>query len=385
MKITSNDTSQIPVTKAQELQNFVRSERDSVKRKMGQGGLTATRIERHAKRLRKFEDLHQDREVLEIEASDSHPPSYDYRTPPIGVLSREKFCGVTKVLALFFPATKAEQMGLVSKVVDGGRKEVVAAALDLAKLIATKSPVAVSGTKRLISHARDHSEFGVYIYLELCYASDKGYDGKLGCDQGETTREFFTAKLQSWTQPVFVRSRVNDRLAYSLDAGELSYHRCVTEIRQQTYYTCNLVFKFPLDPDIPLLDKTFHQGLVNGSLYDEDFSGFEVNFIQCQLMNTASRIRLEKYEVRTLSWLSYHLYAIIACHDDIEAFRISNLPASEKNKQTQYKLEIDRRQMVPGTSANNITIAAPSSLINSVRGAGFQDIRIRLQMSSTHC
>ncbi|KAE9392220.1 hypothetical protein BT96DRAFT_924843 [Gymnopus androsaceus JB14] len=48
-------------------------------------------------------------------------------------------------------------MGVVSKVVDRGRNEVVAAALDLAKLIATKSLVAVSGTKRLISHARDHS------------------------------------------------------------------------------------------------------------------------------------------------------------------------------------------------------------------------------------
>ncbi|KAE9387222.1 ClpP/crotonase, partial [Gymnopus androsaceus JB14] len=51
--------------------------------------------------------------------------------------------------AQFFSASKAEQMGLVSKV--------VTAALDLAKLIAMKSPVAVSGTKRLISHARDHS------------------------------------------------------------------------------------------------------------------------------------------------------------------------------------------------------------------------------------
>ncbi|KAE9387225.1 ClpP/crotonase [Gymnopus androsaceus JB14] len=45
--------------------------------------------------------------------------------------------------AQFFPASKVEQMGLVSKVVDGGRNEVVAAALDLAKLIAMKSPVAV--------------------------------------------------------------------------------------------------------------------------------------------------------------------------------------------------------------------------------------------------
>ncbi|KIK64045.1 hypothetical protein GYMLUDRAFT_40275 [Collybiopsis luxurians FD-317 M1] len=57
----------------------------------------------------------------------------------------------------WFPASKAEQVGLVSKVVQGGREEVVAAALELAKLIATKSPIAVTGTKRLISHAIDHS------------------------------------------------------------------------------------------------------------------------------------------------------------------------------------------------------------------------------------
>ena len=47
-------------------------------------------------------------------------------------------------------------MGLVSRVVQGGRDEVVAAALELAKLVAEKSPVAVLGTKHLLLHARDH-------------------------------------------------------------------------------------------------------------------------------------------------------------------------------------------------------------------------------------
>ncbi|CDO69825.1 hypothetical protein BN946_scf184803.g23 [Trametes cinnabarina] len=56
-----------------------------------------------------------------------------------------------------FSAAEAEKMGLVSRVVSGGRDEVVAAALDLAKLIAEKSPVAVAGTKHLLLHARDHS------------------------------------------------------------------------------------------------------------------------------------------------------------------------------------------------------------------------------------
>nr|GAT47196.1 delta-2 dienoyl-CoA isomerase [Mycena chlorophos] len=56
-----------------------------------------------------------------------------------------------------FSAADALQMGLVSRVVPGNRDEVVRAALELATLIATKSPVAVSGTKRILNHSRDHS------------------------------------------------------------------------------------------------------------------------------------------------------------------------------------------------------------------------------------
>ncbi|PPQ66243.1 hypothetical protein CVT26_010944 [Gymnopilus dilepis] len=56
-----------------------------------------------------------------------------------------------------FGAAEAEKLGLVSKVVQGGRDEVVKEALELAKVIASKSPVAVSGSKHLITHSRDHS------------------------------------------------------------------------------------------------------------------------------------------------------------------------------------------------------------------------------------
>ena len=48
-------------------------------------------------------------------------------------------------------------LGLVSKVVEGGQEEVVKAALETAAFIASKSPVAVASTKRLLIHARDHS------------------------------------------------------------------------------------------------------------------------------------------------------------------------------------------------------------------------------------
>ncbi|KAF7303681.1 Delta-2 dienoyl-CoA isomerase [Mycena indigotica] len=56
-----------------------------------------------------------------------------------------------------FSATEALQLGLVSQVVPGGQKDVIGAALKLASTIATKSPIAVSGTKRILTHSRDHS------------------------------------------------------------------------------------------------------------------------------------------------------------------------------------------------------------------------------------
>ncbi len=56
-----------------------------------------------------------------------------------------------------FGAHDALRLGLVSRVVPGSRDDVVHAALELAREIARKSPVAVVGVKRFISHALDHS------------------------------------------------------------------------------------------------------------------------------------------------------------------------------------------------------------------------------------
>ncbi|KAF7356486.1 Delta-2 dienoyl-CoA isomerase [Mycena venus] len=56
-----------------------------------------------------------------------------------------------------FTAQEALHLGFLSKVVPGGQSEVIKAALDLACVIAQKSPLAVSGTKRIMTHARDHS------------------------------------------------------------------------------------------------------------------------------------------------------------------------------------------------------------------------------------
>ncbi|KAF6744113.1 Delta2-dienoyl-CoA-isomerase [Ephemerocybe angulata] len=56
-----------------------------------------------------------------------------------------------------FSAAEADKIGLLSKVVPGSKDGVTKEALELARFISTKSPIAVSGSKHLITHARDHS------------------------------------------------------------------------------------------------------------------------------------------------------------------------------------------------------------------------------------
>ncbi|CCO34897.1 enoyl-CoA hydratase [Rhizoctonia solani AG-1 IB] len=82
----------------------------------------------------------------------------------IGTLSRlPKITGNESLLrelaftAREFGPAEATQLGMVSRVVQGGRDEVLGAALELARVIASKSPVAVVGTKRFLLHARDHT------------------------------------------------------------------------------------------------------------------------------------------------------------------------------------------------------------------------------------
>lgn len=97
-----------------------------------------------------------------------------------------------------FSAAEAEKMGLVSKVVPGGRDEVVNAALETASVIASKSPIAVVGTKHLLLHARDHRwvQLRFFLYSELmttctCQCSEQpGLYSHLeryhGADSGES-------------------------------------------------------------------------------------------------------------------------------------------------------------------------------------------------------
>ncbi|ODO05218.1 delta(3,5)-Delta(2,4)-dienoyl-CoA isomerase [Cryptococcus wingfieldii CBS 7118] len=56
-----------------------------------------------------------------------------------------------------FGAKEAEEIGFVSEVAQGGRQEVIELALQKAKMIASRSPIAVIGTKEVMNHSRDHS------------------------------------------------------------------------------------------------------------------------------------------------------------------------------------------------------------------------------------
>ncbi|PPQ66232.1 hypothetical protein CVT26_010933 [Gymnopilus dilepis] len=70
-----------------------------------------------------------------------------------------------------FSAAEAEKFGLVSKVVEGGRGEVVKEALILARLIASKSPVAIFGSKTLLTHSRDNPTTDTLAHTALWNSS----------------------------------------------------------------------------------------------------------------------------------------------------------------------------------------------------------------------
>lgn len=55
-----------------------------------------------------------------------------------------------------FGAEEAFRVGFVSQVLET-KERAIEAALQMAVLLATKSPVAVQGTKELLNHARDHT------------------------------------------------------------------------------------------------------------------------------------------------------------------------------------------------------------------------------------
>ncbi|GAA98771.1 uncharacterized protein L969DRAFT_50896 [Mixia osmundae IAM 14324] len=88
-----------------------------------------------------------------------------------------------------FDAAEAHQHGFVSNVVQGGRSEVLAAAIELAKDISNKSPIAVQGSKHLLDYSRDHS-----VQDGLAYTATWNMSQLQASDLVEAVGAFMTKK-----------------------------------------------------------------------------------------------------------------------------------------------------------------------------------------------
>ncbi len=90
------------------------------------------------------------------------------------------------------PAQKAKEIGLVNDVF-ATQDEMLAHVMELAREIASKAPVAVAGSKRMINHARDHSIADGLDYIATWQA---------GMFSPPHMMEAFAAKAQK-REPVF--------------------------------------------------------------------------------------------------------------------------------------------------------------------------------------
>jgi enoyl-CoA hydratase len=91
-------------------------------------------------------------------------------TADVGTLQRlpklvpDAVCRELAYLGGRFPAQRAYEVGLVNGVFDS-HDELVAGALEVAAQIATKSPLAIWGSKEMITYARDHSVADALNYI----------------------------------------------------------------------------------------------------------------------------------------------------------------------------------------------------------------------------
>ncbi|KAJ3898275.1 hypothetical protein F5879DRAFT_981067 [Lentinula edodes] len=110
-----------------------------------------------------------------------------------------------------------------------------------------------------------------------------------------------------------------------------------------------------LERNLKVLEKKFHLCLLEGTLNYEDSVKFEIIWIG--LIDAFSKIQVESYEARLSSpiqrvfSMKKRLFDIVGCNADVEQLQVSILYASEKTKQLQYKLEIDRVRVVSSASA----------------------------------
>ena len=76
-----------------------------------------------------------------------------------------------------FSANEAEKMGLVSKVVEGGKDEVVKAALETAKVIAAKSPIAIGCGRMGVVLGAQWLGIGLVMWLILSLSEGNAWVG----------------------------------------------------------------------------------------------------------------------------------------------------------------------------------------------------------------
>ncbi|KAF9507508.1 hypothetical protein BS47DRAFT_1373879 [Hydnum rufescens UP504] len=95
-----------------------------------------------------------------------------------------------------FGVAEASQLGFVSKVVEGSKDEVLAEALTLAKFIATKSPIALLGTKNVLLHSRDNSVQSNLEYVATWNAS------MMQSDDLRQSLRAFTTKRETVFRPL---------------------------------------------------------------------------------------------------------------------------------------------------------------------------------------
>ena len=81
--------------------------------------------------------------------------------------------GIARELAFTgrrMPAQEAKEVGLVNEVF-ANREDMISSVMDTAREIASKAPLAVYGTKRIMNYARDHSTADTLDYIGLWNAS----------------------------------------------------------------------------------------------------------------------------------------------------------------------------------------------------------------------
>jgi enoyl-CoA hydratase len=86
--------------------------------------------------------------------------------------------GVVKELAFTgrrMHATEAKNLGLVNQIFED-HEALIAGVMDIAKQIASKAPLAIYGTKRIINYARDHSTADGLDYIGIWNASMLQHD-----------------------------------------------------------------------------------------------------------------------------------------------------------------------------------------------------------------